>query len=816
LSPVFTAFFIGNQIMKKSVAVFLTILLGTLTMSGQKGVGSIIGTIIEKSSGTPLEFANVVLKNKNDSTQVQGTMTNNKGEFFFDKLKNGEYKIIYSFIGFEKIEIPVIQIDEKHSKVNLGKLYISGSSQSLGEVEVTAQRSTFVNSIDRKTFNVGSDLMSKTGSVSDLLQNVPSVQVDIDGNVSLRGSGNVTILVNGKPSAMMNLNPAAILQQMQASSIDKIEIITNPSAKYKPDGTSGIINIVTKKDSRLGFNGNVSANVGNDERYNGNIMLNYNPGRINLFGSIAIRQDDRRRINDVYTQQYSDGVQVSQLTTHNKGYARPISDLANLGADYNINDRNKISASVSYNYRYQIQNDVSIYIKDSLGVINEIYNRDRYLPEMESDFEITSAFQHKFSKAGHELSLNYTNSFAKENEDNYYTNTFAFPESKYYYDNMFYLHTNNVSQLLIEYSNPLSKNSKLEAGYELEIADNDMDLHRDTTAINQSDYYTDFSRSNRFIRSEFTNVLYLTYEGQLGKFGFLAGLRAEHTSTEANLVSRSSIINIQYSRLYPSLHTTYKISETNELQLNYSHRINRPEDEQLNPFPEYQDLMNVRVGNPYLKPEDIHSMEIGYQLKKKATTFISTLYYRYNYNGITSILTNSTDTVISTLQNLALNQSAGLELILNTNLGKFASFNISSNTFYNTINASDLGFGQSKSDISFSISGSLGLNLTKSTVLQITSNYKGERLTPQGKRLPSFVVNTGFKQDFLKKKASLIITVSDLFNTLRNNYLIDTPDLKRQEYRRRSSHFVYIGFTYNFGNSGKKQNENSLKYDNQL
>jgi outer membrane receptor protein involved in Fe transport len=802
--------------LKKAIALYLTILYGTLTLSGQKVGGSISGSIIEKLSGAPLEFANVILKSIIDSTQVQGTMTNSKGEFFFDKLKNGEYKLTYSFIGFDKIETPVILISEKQSKVNLGKLYISESSQTLGEVEVIAQRSTFVNSIDRKTFNVGSDLMSKTGSVSDLLQNVPSVQVDIDGNVSLRGSGNVTILVNGKPSAMMNLNPAAILQQMQANSIEKIEIITNPSAKYKPDGTSGIINIVTKKDIGLGFNGNVSANVGNDERYNGNIMLNYNPGRINLFGSIAIRQDDRRRINDLYTQEYSEGIQVSQLTMHNKGNARPISNLANLGADYKINERNKIGVSASYNYRFQVQNDVSAYTNDSLGVITGKYNRDRYLPEMESDLEISSSFQHKFAKEGHELSLNYTTSFAKEHEDNYYTNTFTLPETKYYYDDMFYRHTNNVSQFLIEYSNPLTKNSKLEAGYELDVADNDMNLHRDTTAMNQSDFNTDYSRSNRFIRSEYTNVLYLTYEGQSGKFGFLAGLRAEQTNTRANLVTRNSIINIHYSRLYPTLHMTYKISETNELQLDYSHRINRPEDEQLNPFPEYQDLMNVREGNPWLKPEDIHSMELGYQLKKNATTFISTVYYRYNYNGITSILTTRADTVISTLQNLDKNQSAGLELILNTNLGKFATINFSSNTFYNTINASDLGFGQNKSDISFTLTGSVGFNITKSTVLQFTSNYNGERLTPQGKRLPSYVVNTGFKQDFLKKKAAFIITISDLFNTLTNNYLIDTPELKRQEYRRRSSHFVYIGFTYNFGNSGKKQNENSLKYDNQL
>lgn len=803
--------------LKRTLSVCMIVIFNVFVLAGQQGKsGSIKGVVIEKVSGTPVEFANVVLKSKNDSSAVQGTTTDDKGEFVFEKLKYGEYKLTYSFIGYEKAETTPIVVDAKNSRVNLGKLFISEVSQNLGEVNVTATRSTFVNSIDRKTFNIGEDLMSKTGTVSELLQNVPSVQVDIDGNVSLRGSGNVTILINGKPSAMMNLNPAAVLQQMSANTIEKIEVITNPSAKYKPDGTAGIINIVTKKDKSQGLNGNFSSNYGNNGRYNGNVMINNNSGKLNVFGSYGIRKDDRRRIGETSTTQYSEGVELSQIQMYSEGHAKPMSNIATLGADYKLNGNNKVSLSGNYDYRFQRQDDITTYRIDSLQKRTEEYDRSRYLPELETDLELTSAFQHKFKKEGHELNFSYTSSFARENEDNYYTNTYSYPVSQFFYDNMFYHHRNNVSQLLVEYSNPLTRNSRLEIGYELDHARNDMDLHRDTTAMNQYLFIPDISRSNRFLRTENTHVLYVTYEREIGRFGFLGGLRGEQTFTEANLVTRQEIIRIPYTRIYPTLHLSYKLNDINELQLNYSHRINRPEDEQLNPFPEYQDLLNMRVGNPYLKPEDIHSLEFGYQLKKKSTTFISTIYYHYNYNGITSILTTKGDTIISTLQNLAVNKSAGLELILSTEVGRFANINLNSNIFYNTIDASELGFTQKKSDITFSLNASVSLNLTKSTIWQFTSNYTGERLTAQGKRLPSYVLNTGIRQDFLKRKLALTLTVSDVFNSLRFKNEIDTPDLQRYENRRRTSRIIYGGFTFNFGYSGKKQNGNSLRYDNQL
>ncbi|MEI6554331.1 MAG: outer membrane beta-barrel family protein [Paludibacter sp.] len=808
----------NSQVSQSRNLIFclLLFLFSSLTTYALEPI-SVKGCIIEKSSGTPLEFATVVVKNKKDSLITQ-SVTDKNGWFVFKGIPNGDYFLSYSFIGFEKIDSVPLNIPRNNQKVNLGKLYLSEAGKQLSQVEVMGQRSTFVNSIDRKIFNVGQDLMSKSGSVSELMQNIPSVQVDMDGNVSLRGSENVTVLIDGKPSAMMKVNRAAVLQQMSANNVEKIEIITNPSAKYKPDGTAGIINIVMKKNRSLGLNGNVIGNLGNEGRWNFNGMLNYNPGKLNLFGSFGMRLDARNRINDLSTTIIENNV-PTYLKTLAQGKYFPLSYIGSVGADYKFDDNNKLSTSVSYNYRYQELKDSSKFITATdnnyiFQTVNYIRNRD--LPEIESDLEMKASYLHRFNKEGHELNIDLTHSITYEEEKNYYINNYRIPGVFVSKDNMFYEHNCTDTELTAEYTLPISDDKKFEAGYIYQRVKNDLDLKRDTFEVANDKWNVDTDRSNKFIRTENTHVLYATYEQEIGKFGFLAGIRAEQTFTNANLVTLDSTINIPYFRFYPTLHMSYKLTDMHELQLNYSHRIRRPEDEELNPFPEYQDLQNIRAGNPYLMPEDTHSFEFGYQLKKDITTFLSTLYYRNSYNLITSVIQNMGNGVLkSTLQNLDRSQSAGLELILSSGVGKFMTFNLSSNIFYNTIDATLLGFGKDKSTVSWSANGNVSMNLTKSTTWQITSNYSAKTLTPQGNRMPIFVMNTGIKQELFKKNAALIFTVSDIFNTMRYQYQIDTPTLVRTEIRRRSAQTIYLGFTYNFGAPTKKQKE-GLKFDNSL
>jgi outer membrane receptor protein involved in Fe transport len=804
--------------MKKTIIVAAFMLLNFLNLSAQKqGSGIVSGIIIEKSSGKPLEFATVVIRSNSDSTLTQGTVTGKKGEFTIDKLAFGEYKLVYSYIGFEKIETSVFSINTRRTKVDLGKLYIAESTAQLGDVSVVAQRSTFVNSIDRRTFNVGQDVMSKTGSVSELLQNVPSVQVDIDGNVSLRGSDNVMFLINGKPSSLMGTNRAAVLQQMPASSIEKIEVITNPSAKYKPDGTSGIINIVLKKDKSLGLNGQASLNAGNDRRYNGNFSINYNPGRLNLFASYSIRKDERLRYSNDYRKHYISGEDTINYThVVSRDLSRPISHIIQTGVDFKINQHNSLGVTANYNYRSFIRHstDVNLWQSTDLTVTRD-YDRARRDPEFEKDLEMSANYVHSFAKEGHEITVDYTTSFSNEQEDNHFSDIYRTPVISPTFDNTLIKQGDNESQFSFEYVNPISEKAKVESGYILESRTSDMDFFGEYFDPGTDSWIKDFAKSNHFIYKENIHVLYGTYEQEIGKLGILGGIRAEQAFLNANQVTSDTVIKNSYFRIYPSLHLTYQLNELHELQLNYSHRIRRPEGDDINPFPEYADPYNLRQGNPHLKPADVHSVEFGYQYKKNTTTFLSTIYYRYTYNGMTDITRYINDNVkLTTKENLTKSGSAGLELVLAKTFGNLGNINLSTNTFYNRIDASGLGYSNNKSIITWSANVSTGINLSKSTVIQITSSYVGENLTPQGRQLPSFVINSGFKQEIFNRKLVLIATVSDIFNTLRSSSIIDTPQLYEKITRRRSARIIYAGIMYTFGNQKKKKKD--IEFDNKL
>jgi outer membrane receptor protein involved in Fe transport len=805
---------------RKPILIAITLLISShLYVSAQKlKTGSVSGNIIESDTRKPLEFATVTVRTSRDSTLVQGALTDKNGKFRIDNILPGEYKITYSFIGFETKTVSPFTIDAGHLSIDLGTLYISASTSSLNEVVVSGERSTYVNSIDRKIFNVGKDLVSKTGSMSDLMQNIPSVTVDIDGVISLRGSSSVMILINGKPSALMGANRAAVLQQMPANTIEKIEVITNPSAKYKPDGTSGIINIVLKKNKFLGFNGTVTANAGNSSRYNGNIGLNYNPGKLNISGSYSIRQDDRiRYTNDSRTKIDTVNGMKSYSNLSINDHSRPLSHIISTGLDYKINDNNSVGVTGSYNFRDFTRHQVNLNQSfDSNHNLTKDYDRLNTGPQFEKDIEFGATATHNFKKEDHELSLEFVASKSLEQEDNHYSNIFRLPGTTATYDNTLIKQGDVESQLTLAYINPISETIKIEAGYEYEYQYSDMDFFGEATNLLTGLWEKDTQKTNRFIYSSKIHVLYSTFEKEFGSFGFLGGLRAEEAFVNAHQITTDTILKNQYFRLYPSLHFSYKLTDIHELQLNYSHRIRRPEGDELNPFPEYQDPYNLRIGNPHLKPEDIHSVEMGYQFKKKNITFLSTIYYRFLYNGVTSITKYLNDTVLlTTSANLSKSRSGGIELVLTTNFGERLNLNLSTNTFYNTIDASALGYSENKSIISWSANLSAGINITKSTVVQITSNYMAKRLTPQGEMSPSFVMNTGFKKEFFNNKAALILTISDIFNSLRNNSLINIPELYQTVERRRSARILYLGLTCNFGKQTKKK-ENQLNYDNRL
>jgi outer membrane receptor protein involved in Fe transport len=815
----------------KSFILVLLVLLIYLTSSAQKtvlpkikGGATLNGKIIEKGTTRPVEFVTIKLMVKADSTFIAGCISDGSGSFSLSNIPANDYYIEYSSIGFKASKSKPFNVATPKGNLNVGTLEISTQTQVLNEVVITGERKMFNNSIDRKVFNIERDMLSQSGAVTDLLQNIPSVSVSLDGNVSLRGSENVMILINGKTSMLTMMNRADILSQLPANTVDRIEVITNPSAKYKPDGTSGIINIVLKKNTTSGLNGSLAANAGNRSRYNSNLTLNYNPGKLNLFGSFGYRQDDRPRYSDDTRKITSATSVVTYQNIHGEESGRPASQVSNFGMTYDFNKYNQVGASANTFKRTMTKTGFADYKTSNFEHIpSSEYIRNLKSDSPEAELGINAFYLHKFKKEDHEIQFDYEFQHQPEDENNFYNNKYITPPTAQSFDNTL-IHNNTSTHLFsIEYKNPIGEEMMLEAGYKGEFGTGNFNyvIESQTNPGSASPTFTtDYSKSNDFRFIQNLNAFYSTFGQTIGKFSYQAGFRIENSQVESRLrtrmIAKDSIVPNNYFSLYPSLHLTEKIGKKGELQFNYSRRVNRPESDDLNPFPEYNDPFNLRAGNPKLKPEYIHSIELGYQFMVGTTTVIPTLFYHNKYNGFTQITILRPDGIfLSTRENLSRNQSAGFELISTFLIHKTISGNFSSNVFYDQIDASNLGYSRRKSNVTWSAKLSASASVTTSTMVQISASYRAPQLTAQGSMSARYGVNIGARQDFLKKKASIIATISDPFNTMTESSTFDTPFLTKTTVRKRDARVVSFGFVYHFGAS-KKLKEEALQFDNAI
>jgi outer membrane receptor protein involved in Fe transport len=800
--------------------LFMCIIVCDATLVAQGRIaGSISGSVVSSQTKKPIEMVNVAIVNASTGAIVTGSVTDAKGKFTIADVPAGNYRAKASILGYHAELSKVFVLDAAHTDVRLAVFALAESEVNLNEVTITGTKTALNTAIDRKVYNVQQDIMSQSGTASDLLQNIPSVQVDIDGNVSLRGSTDVMILINGKKSPLMGANRADVLAQMQASSIERIEVITNPSAKYKPDGTSGIINIVMKKNAGTGLNGTLIGNAGNQSRYNGSASLTYNPGTFNIFGSVSYRQDDRTSLTtDTRTQRDGLTAVTGYFNDNARSTSRPSSEVITLGGEATIDAANAAGLSGNYHHRGFTRTDVSDKVqRDAAFVITERYERVRYDPEYENEIGMDAYVQHAFAGEDHKLRLEFKASHKPEVEDNHYTNLYTLPGALVNYDNTLIKQTEDQNEAAAEYSYKIDDKNTFEAGYAGEFNKRDMEYLGSFFDPMRSQFITDTIKTNHFLYNETIHALYATYETGAGAFRLLGGLRAEQASMKADLVSKDSIVTNDYVYLYPTLHLGYKFSEAVELQLNYSRRARRPEGDDLNPFPEYQDPRNVRAGNPLLRPELIHSVEFGCQLQNDNVTVVPSLFYRNAYDRFTSVTTALNDTtLLSTMKNLSSEQSAGFELVAAGNIAKIVTANFSLMSFYEEIDASNLGFSAKQS--TWTWNGSLNCNVTLpfAMMVQVNSNYRSARLTPQGQTRPTFVMNLGLRQDLLDDQLSVVLTVSDLLKTLDRRNEVNAPWLSQLTVNNRDAQIIYLGIAYHFGQPTKKQKEKSLQYDNQL
>lgn len=672
-------------------------------------------------------------------------------------------------------------------------------------VVVTSDPAAMRTSIDRRSYSVANDLSARTGSIADALRNIPSVEVDVQGNVSLRGDANVTILIDGKPSGQFNGDGKAdALQSLPADSIDRVEVMTNPSAAYRPDGSAGVINLITKKTQKPGVNGSVRANVGSDARYNLGASATRRAGKLTLSGDAGYRYDNQTFSQTTEREVFSTASQTFLGSRQVADFENSVGGL-NLrgGFDYDLDKQNRLSAEVRYRgFSFDMDGVEAYQGRNAAGVVDRAFRRDTRAQADRDNTAVTADWRRQLKGAEHELTahLEYELTDFKRDSQAFADNTPGADE----YETYGFGSEQKRANFKLDYTKPLPGESKLKTGLDLEATRNDYDNHG-ARGLTPGGLVVDPNRTNRFLYDQDVYAAYVTYEKPFGDFTVQGGLRLEQVQIETDQVTAGLKGDNDYFRAYPSLHTGYKLSDTQTLSANYSHRVQRPQPQDLNPYPVYQDPQNYFAGNPNLKPQEAHSYELGWQYRKGPASYLATAYFRQSYKAVTSVTRDTGGGVLlTTRENLGESRNGGLELVANGRLTPKVTYNVSGNAFWNEIEARALGFTGTRSGTTLSGRANLSWQATPKDFLQINAFTSGKRLTPQGSRSAIQMVNLGYRRK-MNDKLSFVVTAQDVLDSFKDDTIIDTPLLRDRTERRPQVRAVFFGFTYLFG--GGKQRE---------
>lgn len=814
--------------------ITLTLLFLSLTFSLFAQTGSkakITGVLKDAATQETIPFATAVLIDKTTAKNVKIAQTDMDGKFTMADLPNGKFTFKISFVGYQTMVRDNVVITAATGALNFGDIKMNPAKGNLlSEITVTGQKPGMQMGIDKKIFSVDQSVISEGGNASDLLQNVPSVSTDMDGNVSLRGSSGVRVLIDGKPSLIAGGNVAQILQSIPASSIESVEVITNPSAKYDAEGQSGIINIVLKKNTKLGFNGSAALTAGNRDNYNANTNLSFQNSKVNIYGNYSYRYGNRigggfqniayKNVPATRSTYFTNQNTVSNSL--DKGHN------AKAGIDYYIAPKSVISLSGGFNSR---ENDRNEYLDiQQLGRnLNPvaISNRTNNNKGSGSSYDLNLDYSQKFKKPKEELTFNFGYSQGNNDNDQDYSTTTtslngAATNLTPSLQRIFNRGDNSNYNIQADYTLPLGKTGKIEAGYRSQIRLGDNNQYADSILTSTEIYVKNNKLINNFSSKDQVHALYANYSNQIKDFGYQIGLRAEDARLDTYLEGynvntlTSSEGNIHYKRLYPSIFLTQKFKGDNQVQLSYTRRVNRPRPWDTNPFLDVSDPFNYRAGNPNLYPEDVHSFELGYSKYWKKVSLTSSLYFRQTNDVIQRIRVTGDDGIItSTPQNLSQQFNSGLELIGKFDLLKALNFTANLNVYQQKF-AGDIRYNIDPRS-GFSWNGNVTANITvvKNLSLQVRGEYRAEEVMAQGKRNPMYGIDGGAKYDFPNKKASLSFNIRDVFNTRRWSMTTDDVSSSIDFSRRMQGTMGNLTFSYRFGKTTFSNVKKQKKDDQQ-
>ena len=810
--------------MKKTYLFFIIFTLTFLSVLSQKPQNdqiSITGKIIDSNTKEPLEYATVILNNQ-ETKQLSGGITDENGNFNI-KINTGTYDISFEFISFKTIKIPNKIIN---SSINFGTIKLSEDADELDEIVIIAEKSTVEIRLDKRIYNVGKDMTVKGGSASDVLDNVPSVDVDVEGNVSLRGNENVRILIDGKPSALVGLSGTDALRQLPADAIERVEVVTSPSARYDAEGTAGILNIILRKGVATGLNGSLNATIGDPTQYRIASNINFRTKKVNLFTNLGYRNSSGPG-NFLTNLSTFENESINSLRIEDRNFERNRNGYnINLGLEYFLSKESSITGT--YFFRDSDNKNLSNNIIRVFDINDNLEFSDTRIQD-EDEIDTTSQFAlnytNNINSSGHKLTIDFQYSESEEIETAFINDSLAEENN---------ITTEDSKNTLIQsdYVLPIGENTQFEIGYRGEFQDLTSDFLVTRTPT------LDFDPSNNLIFKQNVNALYSQFGSKLNKFSYLLGLRTEITDVKVRLTNTNEKFDYKYTELFPTINVGFERTEDQSFTIGYSRRLRRPRFWYLNPFESRSSQNVIYKGNPALIPTFTNSFDLGFLQKIGKLTLNSSIYFQHSINAIQRVsrdeirFIDGVNQVITIREpiNLASEDRFGFELTTNYNPSKKVRLSGSFNVFqqeskglyaYNkfiidetsgdiiaTPETQDLGNTNNSWFTRFNATFSLPWEIQ----MQNRLSYRGPRKTAQSESEGIFSANIALSKDVFKEKGSLVLNVSDVFNSRKRKSTNYNPSkenptsISYQESQWRVRQ-VSLNFTYRFNQKKKQQRD---------
>lgn len=808
--------------MNRLLLLFSVFILGTTCALAQ---GTVRGNALDKKTDEALQFVNVIVSRQGETKTLKGGITDERGAFRISGLENGNYTLTLSFMGYKTLKRNFTISNEK-KMVSYGRLYMSEDSKMLNEVTVTGQRSAMKLEVDRKSFDVSQQIINAGGAAADVLENIPSVEVDNDGNISLRGNTSVEVWINGKASGLTSDNRAEILQQLPAESIERIEVIDNPSAKFSAEGSAGIINIVLKKDRKAGYYGSLQAGANTNGGANTSANINYNSPLFDAYLNIGYRHRVHKGKTSSYQESFGDNqYQYYDSDSEHRGnniFSRAgITWHATKKDDFSLNGmmmNGGHNDGYSYPYHYGTigsTSDSRIMIRRNTG------NSDMRM--LYGEFN----YHHNFTDTHFiDLVADYNN-WRMDNDQLYQDSTeyFDMPDrdNEYSYQHRPMYMRNKRWEIKLDYENPITENIKIQAGYQGNFSheNSPQESYTDNT-WNGTNSTEDREYFNRFIYDMDLHAVYATTTMKFGKFGVMAGLRGEYwkVNTESytweqehDATKREPAFKKDYFQLFPSLFMSYQLTETQQLQLNYTRRLRRPWGGQLNSFKNTRDASIISYGNPELTPEYSHSFSMNYLKTWTEHSLMLSAYYRPTTDVMQRInYRSSADGLMyQTNMNVARSLSTGLEMVLKNKLFRILDITTTANAYYYKLDGFSYDIdgqtvtGDGNSNFTWNARMQASIILPYDISFQATGRYRSREVITQGYRKANYGMDLGLRKSFLNKALTLSVNCRDVFNSRKWETFTSNETFSRHQVNKRHSRNVNFTLTYNFGNMRAKR-----------